>query len=416
MDGWFIAIFIIIIASWFLETALALLNIRNQSDRLPPEFRDIYTPEKYLKAMEYHKATTYLSLLEKGTSTVLLLIFLNFGGFNYIDTLARSYDSGEISSGLLFIGLLSLLSFVCGLPFQLYSTFVVEERFGFNRTTFKTFILDSLKSGILLILFGVPLLAGIIWFFTTAGSYAWMYCWGATVIFSFLIQLLAPIIIMPLFNKFTPLPSGALKNAITEYAEKHSFTLQGIFTMDGSKRSSKLNAFFTGFGRLKKVVLFDTLIAKLNTDEIVAVLAHEIGHAKLKHLYKGLGIFVLQSGFIFYLLSIFLTHSGLTHAFGMEVASVYASLFFFGILFTPISMFLSICVNALSRKHEYEADNFAATTMGSSHSLITGLKTLTEENLGNLTPHPLYVLFYYSHPPLSQRIESLEKISSINII
>ena len=254
MNGWFIAVIIFIVAGWLLETVLALLNSKAQPANLPSEFHDIYTPGKYHEAVQYQKVTTYFSLLEKGTSTLALFFFLVLGGFDYIDTIARSYDLGEISTGLIFVGLLSLLSFMLGLPFQLYSTFVIEERFGFNKTTLKTFCLDILKGGLLTLLLGAPLLAGILWFLGSTGSFAWLYCWGATILFTFTIQLLAPVFIMPLFNTFTPLQEGPLKENITTYANKQKFTIQGIFTMDGSKRSSKLNAFFTGFGKLKKVV------------------------------------------------------------------------------------------------------------------------------------------------------------------
>lgn len=414
MNGWFITIIGFIIASWLVETILAITNIKAQPNQLPPEFQDIYTPEKYNEAVQYQKTTTYFSLLEKGTSTLLLLFFLMTGGFNWVDTVARSYELGEITTGLIFVGIVSLLSFIVSLPFQFYSTFVIEERFGFNKTTLRTFFLDTLKGGLLSLLLVAPLLTGILWFLGSSGSLAWLYCWATTLLFTFVIQLLAPVFIMPLFNTFTPLQEGPLKARISTYAKDQNFTLQGIFTMDGSKRSSKLNAFFTGFGKLKKVVLFDTLVEKLHTDEIVAVLAHEVGHAKLNHIYKGLGIFVIQSGIIFYLISFSIAQPGFTHAFGMQTPSNYATLFFFGILFSPVSMFLSIYYNALSRKHEFEADSFAAKSTCTSRALISALKKLTEENLGNLSPHPLYVLFYYSHPPLRQRINRLENISHSN--
>ena len=416
MSSWFLAIIVIIALGWLLETVVTFINFQSQPSQLPKEFADIYSPEKYQHSLQYQSASTHCSLFEKATSAIALLLFLVFGGFNYIDTIARSFTYGEIGTGIIFIGLLTVLSYLLGLPFQLYSTFVIEERFGFNKTTGKTFIFDTLKGALLLIVIGVPVLVAILWFFSSTGSAAWFYCWIGMVIFTFTIQLLAPVLIMPLFNKFNPLEDGVLKDRINSYAREQSFTIQGVFTMDGSKRSTKLNAFFTGFGKLKKVVLFDTLIEKLTTDQIIAVLAHEIGHAKCKHIYKGFAVFTLQSGLMFYLLSVLLAQPDFSAAFGMETPSIYASLFFFGLLYAPASMILSLFFNALSRKHEFEADSFAAKTLGNGETLITALKALTEENLGNLCPHPLYVLFYYSHPPLRQRINALEKFSKFNTL
>ena len=416
MSSWFIAIIVIIITGWLLETGVTLLNLQSQPSQLPPEFADIYSAEKYQHSLQYQSSSTGCSLIKNTISTVALLLFLALDGFNYIDNIARNFNFGEIGTGLIFIGILTILSYLLGLPFQLYSTYVIEERFGFNKTTVKTFIIDTAKAALLSIVIGVPLLATIFWFFISTGSAAWLYCWIGLILFSFCIQLVAPVLIMPLFNKFSPLEDGTLKDRINDYAEKQHFTIQGVFTMDGSKRSSKLNAFFTGFGKLKKVVLFDTLISKLTTDQIIAVLAHEIGHSKCNHIYKGFAAFAVQSGIMFYLLSIILEQPAFSAGFGMQTPSIYSSLFFFGILYTPLSLLLSLVFNAISRKNEFEADSFAATTIGTGTPLITALKTLTKENLGTLSPHPLYVLFYYSHPPLNQRINALEKFSKINTL
>ena len=416
MNGWLLTLVVFILFTWLLESFLSVINLRNQPKKLPDEFKDIYDSEKYEKALTYHRTTTNFSLIEKGFSTLLMLAFLLLGGFDFIDITARSFGYGAIGSGLIFVGLLMLLSFLLSLPFTIYSTFVIEERFGFNRTTVKTFILDNIKSIILTVILGGPLLTGILWFFTAAGSYAWLYCWLVTILFSFFIQFIAPVVIMPLFNKFSPLEDGVLKDKINDYASKQNFTLQGIFTMDGSKRSSKLNAFFTGFGKFRKVVLFDTLIEKLTEQQIIAVLAHEIGHAKLKHLWKGFALFIIQSGLIFYILSLFIAREDFALAFGMTHPSIYASLFFFSYLFSPINLFVSILFNKLSRNYEYEADNFAAKTTGDSKSLVTALKILTKENMATLCPHPLYVLFYYSHPPLKERINSLENFDTGHIL
>jgi STE24 endopeptidase len=338
--------------------------------------------------------------------------FLLLGGFNYIDIQARSFGLQELYTGLIYIGILALLSFVISIPFSVYSTFIIEEKFGFNRTTIKTYILDILKGTFLAILIGGPLLSLILWFFMQAGTYGWLYCWIGVVLFSVVMQFLAPILIMPIFNKFTPLEEGSLMSSINTYAKGQDFKIQGIFTMDGSKRSSKLNAFFTGFGKFKKIVFFDTLVEKLSESEIVAVLAHEMGHFKLKHIFKMLLSSVLQTGIMFYLLSLFLSSPDISRSLGVETPSIYSGLIFFGFIYSPVNLIVSIVFNIFSRKHEYEADNFAKSTTGRPDELISSLKKLSQANLSNLTPHPLNVFIYYSHPPLLQRIENLKSIEN----
>lgn len=400
--------FIISIA--LIESVLSIINLKAQPKILPIQFKDVYSNEKYQKSQEYHKATTTLSLVSKAISTGVVVILFCTGGFNVIDQFARSFSLGEIGSGLLFYAAIGFIFYIVGLPFQLYSTFNIEERFGFNRTNARTYILDTIKGAFLTCIIGGPLIAAILWLFGYAGQNAWVYCWLFTFCFSLFIQVIAPIVIMPLFNKFTPLDEGNLKQNITTYAQKQNFTIQGIFTMDGSKRSSKLNAFFTGLGKYKKIALFDTLIEKLSEEEIVAVLAHEIGHAKKKHLIKGMVLSVIQTGFIFYILSIILKNDAFANAFGMTNPSIYASLFFFGYLFGPVNFILSAFFNKISRKHEFEADHFAAKTTGTATHLISALKKLSGENMATLYPHPLYVTFYYSHPPLGKRLDSLNNI------
>ena len=328
-----------------------------------------------------------------------------------MDLWARGFGFGQIATGLLFTGGLALLSFIVNLPFSIYSTFSIEERFGFNRTSIKTFILDIFKGGLLTIILGAPLLALILWFFLNSGEFGWLYCWIGVAFFSIIIQFLAPILIMPLFNKFSPLKDGSLRDSILNYAEQEHFRLQGIFTMDGSKRSSKLNAFFTGFGKFRKIVFYDTLIDKLEEPEIVAVLAHEMGHFKLRHILKMLMASILQTGVMFYLLSFFLHNRQLSEAFFMTEPSVYSSLIFFGFLFSPINLLVSIVFNFFLRRNEFEADSFAAQTTGNSEFLISSLIKLSHENLSNLTPHPAMVFLHYSHPPVLSRIENLLKIS-----
>ena len=401
----------IIIIHYILDIVVSLLNIKALSPHLPSEFSDVFDQEKYKESQDYTKATTKFSVVENSFSTIVTIIFLLAGGFNLIDQWARSFGFGSIITGLLFTGFLMALSFIGGLPFSIYSTFNLEAKFGFNRTTVKTFILDIFKGTILSIIIGAPLLALVLWFFENSGQLAWFYCWIGVVLFGFILQFLAPVLIMPLFNKFTPLDEGKLKEKIFHYTNSENFKIKGIFTMDGSKRSSKLNAFFTGFGKFRKIVFFDTLIEKLTDDEIVAVLAHEMGHFKKRHIWTMIGSSIIQTGFMFFLLSLFIKSPGLFHAFGMEKLSVYASLAFFAFIYSPLSTLLSIAFNYLSRRHEFEADKYAADTIGETETLIQGLKKLSRENLSNLTPHRLTVILSYSHPPVLERIRTLKRIS-----
>ncbi|MBM9537036.1 M48 family metallopeptidase [Desulfobulbus alkaliphilus] len=409
INGYLVLIVAILLSVYLLNLTTALLNLRSLRSDLPAEFVGIYDVGQYALSQEYTRTTTRFALLESTISLLVTLTFIFAGGFNLIDLAARSFGFATIPTGLIFTGLLALLSAVLSLPFTLYGTFVIEERFGFNTTTVATFFLDRLKAALLAVVLGAPLLAGIFWFFETSGPSAWVYCWIATVIFLLVVQFLAPVVIMPLFNTFTPLADGELKEAITRYAAAQQFALQGIYTMDGSKRSTRANAFFTGFGRFRRIVFFDTLIDKLTTSEIVAVLAHEMGHYKHRHLLGMLVLSILQTGLMFFLLSRLLDNPGLFAAFSMEHISVYAGLVFFGFLYTPIATLLAIAINAFSRHNEYQADRFALDSGSHGEALISGLKKLSRSNLSNLTPHPVHVFLNYSHPPVLARIEALRK-------
>lgn len=411
MNNWLIFILVVIIGSYLLEIAISLLNLKALDPKLPPEFTDVFDADEYAKSQQYTRAKTQLALVSGSLSTFATLVFLLLGGFNLVDKLAISLELNSIFTGLIFAATLSLLGFLLTVPFSVYSTFVIEERFGFNNTTPATYILDILKSAMLLVVLGGPLLALILWFFETAGSVAWIYCWIGVVLFSIAVQFLAPVIILPLFNQFSPLEDGELKEAISTYAKGERFRIQGIFTMDGSKRSSKVNAFFTGFGRFRKIVFYDTLLDKLNTVEILAVLAHEMGHFKKRHIIKMLFLSVAQTGLMFFFLSLILNNQGLFDAFRMENVSVYASLVFFGYLFAPVNMLLSILFNFISRKHEYEADRYAVVSSNNQSALISGLKKLSQANLVNLTPHPAAVFLEYTHPPVLERIEAIRNLS-----
>lgn len=411
MNYWLIILVAIICTAYLLELVVSVLNVRALSAALPDEFADILNPREYLESQSYNRATTFFAQSESTCMLILTLLFIFCDGFSYLDLLARRYADHEIVAGLIFTGAILLLSFFAKLPFSVYFTFVLEERFGFNKTTAKTFILDTVKSGLLMVIIGGPLLALIFWFFLNTGSLGWLFCWLGVVLFSLLLQYLAPVVILPLFNKFTPLPDGQLREAIQRYARKQDFIIQGIYTMDGSKRSGKLNAFFTGFGRFKKIVFFDTLMEKLDETEIIAVLAHEMGHYKLHHLPRMILASILQTGIMFFLLSLFLQIAGIAEAFNVT-PSVYVSLVLFGFLYTPISLLVSILFHVISRSHEFAADRYARSTTGSEEALISGLKKLSKANLANLTPHPLQVFIYCSHPPLLARIQRLRQKES----
>lgn len=405
---------IIILAAIVIDFTLGIisnrLNLQALSQKVPNEFEGVYDEDTYAKSQKYTRVNTKFGFITGTFDLLLLLIFWFAGGFNWLDQWARGFEFGVIGTGLIFIGALVLAKIVISLPFSIYSTFVIEERFGFNKTDAKTFTADRLKGLLLSILIGAPLLAGIIAFFEYGGTWAWLYAWLAVTTFSLVMQYIAPTWIMPLFNKFEPLEDGELRQAIEAYAETVNFPLQGIYVMDGSKRSSKSNAFFTGFGKNKRIALFDTLIENHTTEELVAVLAHEIGHYKKKHIVKNMTISILHTGIMFALLSIFLQVPALFDAFFMEQMSVYAGLLFFGMLYSPVETLLGIGMQMMSRKHEYEADEFAAKTISESEEMVNVLKKLSKDNLSNLTPHPFYVFLNYSHPPVLRRIAAIRGV------
>ncbi|HAK96239.1 MAG TPA: peptidase M48 [Planctomycetes bacterium] len=407
MNGYLAVVLAALIGHYVLELVSDWLNVRNVKEDLPAEFEGFYDPAKYRTSQQYLRETTRFGLIEDTFDTVVSVAFILLGGFNLVDTLARGAAAGEVLTGLVFAGILIVAAKIIGLPFDVYDTFVIEEKYGFNRTTPRTFVLDIVKSLLLNAILGGALFALVVWLFDAAGARAWLYCWGAVVAFELVIMFLAPYVILPLFNKFEPLAEGPLRTAIEDYARRRGFAMKGVFTMDGSKRSSKTNAFFTGFGRSRRIVLFDTLIAKHTVEELVAIVAHEMGHYKKKHIPKAILRASLAAGLTFYLLSLFIKNPGLFEAFGMERLSTYASLFFFGFLYAPIAVALGIIEHALSRRAEHEADAYAVATAGNPDAMILALKKLTVENLGNLTPHPLTVFLSYSHPPILARLAAI---------
>jgi len=407
---------VIIVSALMIDYLLSFiadcLNLKHLSGELPTEFEDIYDKDQYQKSQAYTRMNTKFGFITSTFSLAVTLIFWFSGGFNWLDLIVRSWDLPFIWTGLCYVGILMGFRFIVGLPFSIYSTFVIEEKFGFNKTTPKTFILDIIKGLALSLIIGSPIFAAVLAFFQYAGSMAWLYCWIVATIFNLILQYVAPTWIMPLFNKFEPLENGELKDKILGYAEKVKYSLAGVFVMDGSRRSTKSNAFFTGFGRHKRIALFDTLIEKHSTDELLTILAHEIGHYKKKHVLIGMAISIVHMGIIFYLLSLFLTQQALFDAFLMDTMSIYTGFLFFGMLYSPVEMCLSIVMSMVSRRHEYQADRFAVSTTNLPEAFITALKTLSVHNLSNLRPHPFYVFLNYSHPTVLQRIREIRNRQS----
>ncbi|MBK1856458.1 M48 family metallopeptidase [Verrucomicrobiaceae bacterium 5K15] len=410
------AMFIVIalLALWNIDLIASLLNLKALDPTLPEEFKGVYDDEKYAKSQDYTRVSERYGIITATYSLTVLLVFWALGGFGYLDSWLRGFGWSETVTGIVFIGVLFLGNTLLNLPFQIYDTFVIEERFGFNKTTPKTFAIDQIKGSVLAALLGLPLLALVIWIFG-AVAHAWLWAWLAFTAFQLLMMYLAPTFILPLFNKFSPMEDGELKTRIQEMSKKCDFPLTEIHVMDGSKRSTKSNAFFTGFGKRKKIALFDTLIENHGTDELLGVLAHEIGHFKKKHIIQRMIFSIVQTAVVFFLLGLVTDKSSgfareLFDAFGVEEISIYAGLVFFMLLFAPVSKILGILGNINSRKHEFEADAYAAEIQGTPEHLITALKKLSADNLSNLTPHPFPVFMDYSHPPMIVRLKALRQL------
>lgn len=398
--------------TFFIKLAANILNLKAAGEVLPDEFRDVYDREAYEKSQNYLHHSTVFSLVTATFDLVVLLVFWFAGGFNYLDLVVRALGFSPLLTGIVYIGILLFLQGLVSLPFSIYHTFVLEEKYGFNKTSPLTFISDKLKGIFLGLVLGTPVLAGLLWFFENTGSLAWVWAWLAVALFGFVLQYAAPTLIMPLFNKFTPLEDGELKSAIMDYARSVAFPLSGIFVIDGSKRSAKANAFFTGFGKQKRIALFDTLIENHTVRELVAVLAHEIGHYKKRHIIIAMCLSFINMGIVFFLLSVFLNNRLLFDAFYMDGLSVYASLLFFSMLYSPVEFILSVLLQFLSRRHEFQADRYAVQTYSGGANLVEALKKLSRKNLSNLTPHPFFVFLNYSHPPVLQRIERIRKTAA----
>ncbi len=403
----FYIIIAIILIDFVIDKVIDSLNAKHFDDPVPAELQDVYDEEQYRKSQRYKKERYNFGLVTSGFSLITLLLFLFLEGFAYVDSMARDISNNPIVIALIFFGIIMLASDILTLPFSWYSTFVIEEKYGFNKTTRKTFILDKLKSWGLMIVVGGGILALIVWFYLIAGENFWWYAWILVTVFTLFVNMFYAKLIVPLFNKQTPLPEGSLRTKIESYAEKVGFKLDNIFVIDGSKRSTKANAYFSGFGKEKRITLFDTLIKELEEEEIVSVLAHEVGHYKKNHIFANVAAAIITTGFTLWLLSLFVGNPLLSAALGVSVASFHIGLVAFGILYSPISEVTGLMMNYLSRKFEYQADNYAKRTYN-SEALISSLKKLSRTSLSNLTPHKAYVFMHYSHPSLLQRFRNLK--------
>ena len=402
----FILLIAVLLLGYFLERILDMLNLKHTVPELPEEVEDVYDAEEYRKSQLYKRDNTRFSFLTSSVSTVLLLVVFFLGGFGWLDDRLSGITSNYILFVLIFFGIIALAGDILSTPFSLYETFVIEERYGFNRTDLKTFFLDKLKGWLIGLVIGGGLLALITWIYRMTGQWFWLVALGAVTLFSIFMTMFYSNLIVPLFNKQTPLEEGSLRRKIESFADSVGFRLKNIYVMDGSKRSSKANAYFTGLGPKKRIVLFDTLINDLDEEEIVAVLAHEVGHYKKKHTTTGLILSVIQTGITLYLFSLFVGERSFAVALGGEQASFHLGLIAFGVLYAPISTLIGIAFNQYSRHIEYQADNFAEEYY-EEEPLISALKKLSKNNLSNLTPHPAYVFVHYSHPPLLKRIRAL---------
>ncbi len=403
----FWVIIAIIVLDFLFEKYLDYLNTKTMSDVLPDEVKGIYDEEKYKKQQAYQRENNRFGLLSSSFSFALTLAMFLFFGFAFVDSLAWGLTANAIVAALFFFGVIMFASGILSIPFSVYDTFVIEEKYGFNKTTPKTFVLDTIKGWLIGGLIGGGLLAIIILIYQKTQNMFWIYAWILISAFSIFMAMFYSNLIVPLFNKQTPLEEGELRDAIQKFSDKVGFKLDNIFVINGSKRSTKANAYFTGFGAKKRIVLYDTLINEMEIDEIVAVLAHEIGHYKKKHVIQGLIIGLVQSGIVLYIFSLLIDSKNLSQALGVEDPNFHIGLVAFGVLYTPVSFVLGIFMNLLSRKNEYQADAFAAQNFN-PESLASALKKLSVKNLSNLTPHPKYVFFHYSHPTLLQRLKHLK--------
>ncbi len=410
-DFIFKALVIILLLEFVFERLLSYLNRRNWSEEIPEAFRGIFDAEKYKEARAYSAANYKTGIISSTVSLLIMLTALFFGWFGLLDQWVNGITENPVLRALLFFGIIGLASGIISLPFSLYHTFVIEERFGFNKTDLKTFVLDLIKSMLLSAVLGAIILGIIVWLYLKLGADFWWAAWLVVAAFMVFMMMFYSNLIVPLFNKQKPLEEGPLRDAIQEFAAKVGFKLDNIYVIDGSRRSTKANAYFTGLGAKKRIVLYDTLIEGHSVEELVAVLAHEIGHYKKKHTVQSLILGLLQTGLLFYLLSLFIAPGGAVAQAAAEALQAQPNfqigVLVFGILYTPLSTLLGIFMNYLSRRNEFQADAFAREHY-SGKALSEALLKMSVKHLSNLNPHPAYVFVHYSHPPLIQRLQALQ--------
>ncbi|MFO7620437.1 MAG: M48 family metallopeptidase [Bacteroidales bacterium] len=403
----FFLILIIPVTGFILERYLEYLNSGMWSERLPEKLRGICDEEEYRKTQLYQKENKKLSFVSSSFNLAIILGMIIAGGFAFVDGLAGSVSDNAVVISLIFFGIIGLASDLINIPFSLYDTFVIEKKYGFNRMSLSTFITDHIKSWLIALLVGAPVLGLITWFYYKTGHFFWLWAWGLITAFSIFMNLFYSELIVPLFNKQIPLEEGGLRKKIESFALKTGFKLKNIFVIDGSKRSTKANAYFSGFGPKKRIVLYDTLLKEMSEDEIVAVLAHEIGHYRKKHVLMAMLFSFLLTGLMLFLFSLVVNNPSLSVALGAESPSFHLGLIVFGILYSPLSLLIGLVSNYISRKNEFEADRFVKEHYKAEY-LSSSLKKLSVKNLSNMMPHPAYVFFHYSHPPLLKRLEQLE--------
>ena len=400
----------ILLIKFVIDSVLNHLNAKHFNDTLPNDISDVYEINEYQQSQSYKKTNHNFSKITSLFSLITTLLFFFFNGFSIVDEIARGFSNNIIIITLIFFGIIIIGSDIISIPFSLYKTFVIEEKFGFNKSTKKLFFLDKIKGLLMTIILGGSILSIITWFYEFTGNYFWIYTWLLITTFSVFLNMFYSKLIVPLFNEQTILEEGDLKNEIVKYVNSVGFKANNIYVLNGSKRSTKANAYFSGFGNQKRITLYDTLINDLENDEIVAVLAHEVGHYKRKHILYNLTLSIILTGFALFVLSLFIKTPLLSLALGVSHPSFHIGLIAFGILYSPVSQILGVFMNYMSRKFEYQADNYAKNTFSAS-PLISSLKKLSKNSLSNLTPHYLYVFFHFSHPTLLERIKNLKKIN-----
>lgn len=407
----FFLILVIFTIDYLIDLYVGYINTKRWSAILPDEVKGIYDEEKYARQQAYQKDNYRFGLVSSGVNFSLVAAMLLLSGFAFVSEITGAATGNAILWALAFFGLLMLAAEIINLPFSLFGTFVIEEKYGFNKTSPATFFTDKLKGWLLTALIGGGILALVMWIYQSSGRFFWIIAWAVLALFSIFMAMFYSQIIVPLFNRQTPLEEGELRSAISSFAEKAGFRLCNIYVIDGSRRSSKANAYFTGLGSKKRIVLYDTLIDTMTTEEIVAVLAHEIGHYRHRHVLQGLVLGLLQTALLLFLFSVFVESASVSKALGVSEPNFHIGLIAFSILYSPVSMVTGLALNWLSRRNEYQADRYAAVNYHPA-PLISALKKLSVNNLSNLTPHPVYVFFNYSHPPLLKRIEQLHKLES----